>query len=54
MIKLGGHVGAGADAGVAQIIKGLNEVLDKDGDVNIVLETMAGKVWKGDVIWRRS
>lgn len=39
----GAHVGAGADAGIAQIIKGLNEVLSKAGEVNIALETMAGK-----------
>lgn len=41
----GAHVGAGADAGIRQIIKGLNEVFsqDKDGKVNIALETMAGK-----------
>lgn len=41
----GAHVGAGAAAGIEQIIKGLNEVLsqDKDGTVNIALETMAGK-----------
>lgn len=39
----GAHVGAGVDAGIAQIIKGLNEVLSVDGNVNIVLETMAGK-----------
>lgn len=39
----GAHVGAGEDAGIAQIIQGLNEVLTKDGSVNIALETMAGK-----------
>ena len=41
----GAHVGAGADVGIRQIIKGLNEVFsqDKDGKVNIALETMAGK-----------
>lgn len=39
----GAHVGAGTDAGIAQIIKGLNEVLEQDGTVNIALETMAGK-----------
>lgn len=39
----GAHVGAGADAGIAQIIKGLNEVLMKDMNINIALETMAGK-----------
>lgn len=39
----GSHVGAGMDAGIAQIIKGLNEVLTKDTNVTIALETMAGK-----------
>lgn len=39
----GAHVGAGADAGIAQIIKGLNEVLTADQAPQIALETMAGK-----------
>lgn len=39
----GAHVGAGTDAGTAQIIKGLNEVLSSDTDCRIALETMAGK-----------
>lgn len=39
----GAHVGAGADKGIDQIIKGLNEVLTHDNDVRIALETMAGK-----------
>ncbi|MBU5265906.1 deoxyribonuclease IV [Virgibacillus proomii] len=39
----GAHVGAGAEAGIKQIIKGLNEVLEKDNEVQIALETMAGK-----------
>ena len=39
----GAHVGAGTDAGTAQIIKGLNEVLSSDADCCIALETMAGK-----------
>lgn len=39
----GAHVGAGEDAGIAQIIKGLNEVLRPDMACNIALETMAGK-----------
>ncbi|MGF9942127.1 deoxyribonuclease IV [Priestia megaterium] len=39
----GAHVGAGADAGIQQIIKGLNEVLAADQEVQIALETMAGK-----------
>ena len=36
-------MGAGADKGIQQIIKGLNEVLTHDNDVRIALETMAGK-----------
>lgn len=39
----GSHVGAGKEAGIAQIIKGLNEVLTADTPVSIALETMAGK-----------
>ncbi len=39
----GAHVGEGTDAGIAQIIKGLNEVLSRDIDCCIALETMAGK-----------
>ena len=39
----GAHVGAGTDAGTAQIIKGLNEVLSADSRCLIALETMAGK-----------
>ena len=39
----GAHVDAGEDAGIAQIIKGLNEVLTPDTKVRIALETMAGK-----------
>jgi len=39
----GARVGAGADAGIQQIIKGLNEVLTADQEVQIALETMAGK-----------
>lgn len=39
----GAHVGVGADAGIGQIIKGLNEVITKDTKLNIALETMAGK-----------
>ncbi|WP_096440477.1 deoxyribonuclease IV [Alteribacter populi] len=39
----GAHVGAGADKGIEKIIEGLNEVLDPDQDVQIALETMAGK-----------
>lgn len=39
----GAHVGAGVEKGIARIIEGLNEVLTKDQDVQIALETMAGK-----------
>ncbi|PRO65126.1 deoxyribonuclease IV [Alkalicoccus urumqiensis] len=39
----GAHVGAGPEAGIKRIIEGLNEVIDKDQDVQIALETMAGK-----------
>ena len=39
----GAHVGAGAEAGIKQIIKGLNEVLEKEQTAQIALETMAGK-----------
>ncbi|AQP54509.1 deoxyribonuclease IV [Vagococcus penaei] len=39
----GAHVGAGADVGINQIIKGLNEVLRADQTPQIALETMAGK-----------
>lgn len=39
----GAHVGAGTDAAIAQIVKGLNEVLTKDQTAQIALETMAGK-----------
>lgn len=39
----GAHVGAGADAAIAQIAKGLNEILTHDQHVTIALETMAGK-----------
>ncbi|QUN14537.1 deoxyribonuclease IV [Clostridium sp. C1] len=39
----GSHVKAGDEAGLKQIIKGLNEVLREDQKVHIALETMAGK-----------
>ena len=39
----GAHVGAGVDAGIESIIKGLNIVLEEKHDVQIALETMAGK-----------
>ncbi|WP_338750144.1 deoxyribonuclease IV [Bacillus sp. FJAT-52991] len=39
----GAHVGAGTEAGIQKIVEGLNEVLTKENDVQIALETMAGK-----------
>ncbi len=39
----GAHVGAGADVGIQKIIEGLNEVLTGQEQVQIALETMAGK-----------
>ncbi len=39
----GSHVGAGEQAGIAQIVKGLNMVLTKDTPIYVALETMAGK-----------
>ncbi|MBZ5749767.1 deoxyribonuclease IV [Metabacillus rhizolycopersici] len=39
----GAHVGAGADEGIKKIIEGLNEVLEQNHEVQIALETMAGK-----------
>src|SRR5699024_8247683 len=39
----GAHVGAGADKGIEKTIEGLNESLLKEQDVQIELETMAGK-----------
>lgn len=39
----GSHVGAGEQAGIAQIVKGLNEVLTSDMPITVALETMAGK-----------
>ncbi len=39
----GAHVKAGDEAGLEQIVKGLNEVLRPDQKVQIALETMAGK-----------
>ncbi|WP_330948609.1 deoxyribonuclease IV [Virgibacillus sp. MG-45] len=39
----GAHVGAGVEEGINRIVQGLNEVLEKDDDVQIALETMAGK-----------
>lgn len=39
----GAHVGEGAEKGISKIIEGLNEVLTADQEVQIALETMAGK-----------
>lgn len=39
----GSHVGAGADAGIARMIQGLNRILTPRTPVCIALETMAGK-----------
>lgn len=39
----GSHVGEGEEKGIKKIIEGLNEVLSGDSDVQIALETMAGK-----------
>lgn len=39
----GSHIGAGVEAGIAQVIKGLNEVIAPDQKVQIAIETMAGK-----------
>ncbi len=39
----GAHVGAGPEAGIKKIIEGLNEVLEKEQNAQIALETMAGK-----------
>ncbi|MFD1431836.1 deoxyribonuclease IV [Lacticaseibacillus yichunensis] len=39
----GAHVGAGAPAAIAQIARGLNEIISADQHVTIALETMAGK-----------
>jgi len=39
----GSHVKAGAEAGLASIVKGLDEAMDNIKNVHIALETMAGK-----------
>lgn len=39
----GAHVGAGVDAGINKIIEGLNELFTRNKEVQISLETMAGK-----------
>ena len=43
VVHQGAHVGAGTEAGIASVAKGLNEVLTDDSDCLIALETMAGK-----------
>ncbi|WP_282956858.1 deoxyribonuclease IV [Bacillus massilinigeriensis] len=39
----GAHVGAGTEVGIKKIVEGLNEVLTGSENVQIALETMAGK-----------
>lgn len=39
----GAHVGAGPEPAIAQISKGLNEIITADQHVHIAIETMAGK-----------
>ena len=39
----GAHVGAGPEAGIDKIAEGLNRILSADQNVQIALETMAGK-----------
>ncbi|MDM5229142.1 deoxyribonuclease IV [Cytobacillus sp. NJ13] len=39
----GAHVGAGTEEGIKKIVEGLNEVLNGEENVQIALETMAGK-----------
>lgn len=39
----GAHVGAGADAAISSIIEGLNQIITPEQQVQIALETMAGK-----------
>ncbi|MCH4170454.1 MAG: deoxyribonuclease IV [Lactobacillus sp.] len=39
----GAHVGAGAAAAIAQISKGLNDIITPEQNVHIAIETMAGK-----------
>lgn len=43
IVHPGAHVGAGVGAGIDRIAQGINEVLTKDTDCFIALETMAGK-----------
>lgn len=39
----GSHTGIGADAGIENIINGLNQAIDDDTHITILLETMSGK-----------
>jgi deoxyribonuclease-4 len=39
----GAHVGAGTEKGIQKIVEGINEVLTGNDNVQIALETMAGK-----------
>ena len=39
----GSHVGIGVEDGIKNIIEGLNRVLEKETNIKILLETMAGK-----------
>ncbi|MFT3950975.1 MAG: deoxyribonuclease IV [Oscillospiraceae bacterium] len=39
----GNHMGNGAEEGIAQIIRGLNQCLDGDVRITVLLETMSGK-----------
>ncbi|KRM96376.1 endonuclease IV [Liquorilactobacillus aquaticus DSM 21051] len=39
----GAHVGAGAEAAIDNIVKGLNKVIDPEQNLQIAIETMAGK-----------
>jgi deoxyribonuclease IV len=39
----GAHVGAGTEMGIQKIVEGINEVLTANDNVQIALETMAGK-----------
>ena len=39
----GSHVGLGSETGLNNIVEALNQVLTKDDDITICLETMAGK-----------
>src|SRR5690625_1627985 len=43
VLQPGAHVGAGVDKGIKKIIEGLNEVLTRQQNVQVALETMAGK-----------